>query len=122
MSAGSRTSRRASARPLSRIGIAVLAALVVFGSAGIFAAFTSNDNATQNVETGNVLIRITNDANTGHITDTFSNRAAGDTITRTFTVQNLSSLALSVLTLKLTAPSTDLLISDPEGLTAQIWT
>ena len=101
------------------LAVGVLSAV---GGAGIFAAFTSSDSATQSVSTGNVTIAITNDANAGHITDAFTNRAAGDTITRTFTVTNTSSLALKTLTLTVTAPQTDLLISDANGLHVEAWT
>ena len=102
---------------------ALLAALgVVLGAGGIFAAFTSTDNATQSISTGTVHIAITNDANTGHITDTWLNRAAGDTITRTFTVTNTSSLPLSELGLTITAPAGDDLIANPQGLRDEVWT
>ena len=97
-------------------------ALAAVGGAGVFMAFTSSDSATQNVSTGTVHIAITNDANSGHITDAFTNRAAGDTITRTFTVTNTSSLALKTLTLTVTAPQSDLLISDAQGLHVAVWT
>ena len=104
-------------RPTVVLAIICIMAVI---SGGVYAAFTSSDTATQSVHTGTVIVHIDDSALTQKVATSVANMAAGDTHEVAFTVRNDSTLDIKTLTLSVTGPLTDQLISDTQGLQARI--